>query len=380
MPRLIAAVVSGLVCSLALPLAAADGAPSKAEVEALITAGQQYLLSQAQPDGALAPGRKFTLGVTALAAETLALPPLAIPADHPAVSRAAAFTFRFRQPDGGVYNPEEGLGNYCTSLALRLAVAVKHADQAAITGMQGYLFGLQNGDRTSPAHGGIGYGSKGAGHEDLSNTSYAVGALRASGVPASDPHLTAALQFLERCQNLSAVNKLPWVTNDGGAVYAPDESKAAGSWDPKAAETGGEKPRLASYGSMTYALISSYLVLDLKPDDQRVQAALGWVKSNYQFEVNPGMAKGKEGQGLFYYYVTMAKTFDLLDATVIELPGGKKADWRADLFAAIKSRAQQGEGGKAFWINNADRWGEGMPQLVTAYTVGVLKRIHASLP
>lgn len=379
MPRLIAAVVTGLACSLALPLAAADSAPSKAEVEALITAGQNYLLSQAQPDGALAPGKKFTLGVTGLAAETLALPPLALPADHPALKGAWAYTVKFKQPDGGVYSPEEGLGNYCTSLALRLAVALKVQDPALVKGMQGYLLGLQNKDANSISAGGIGYGSRGAGHEDLSNTSYAVQALRASGVPAADPQMQAALRFLERCQNLSAVNKLPWVTNDGGAVYTPDESKAGGSWDPKAAEAT-VKPKLASYGSMTYALISSYLVLDLKPDDQRVQAALGWVKANYQFDVNPGMAKGKEGQGLFYYYVTMAKTFDLLDATTIELPGGRKVDWRADLFATIKSRAQQGEGGKTFWINNADRWGEGMPQLVTAYTVGVLKRIHASLP
>lgn len=376
MSRLIATAAAGLACALALPLAAAD-APSKAEVEALIAAGQNYLLSQAQADGALAPGRKFTLGVTALAAETLALPPLALAADHAALKGAWAYTVKFKQPDGGVYNPEEGLGNYCTSLALRLAVALKVQDPALVKGMQGYLLGLQNKDAGSVSHGGIGYGSRGAGHEDLSNTGYAVQALSASGVPASDPQMQAALKFLERCQNLSSVNKLPWVTNDGGAVYAPDESKAAGSWDPKAAEAT-VKPKLASYGSMTYTLISSYLALELKPDDERVKAALGWVKANYQFDVNPGMAKGKEQQGLFYYYGAMAKTFDLVDATVVELPGGRKADWRADLFAAVKARAQQ-EGGKAFWINSADRWAEGMPQLVTAYTVAVLKRIHASL-
>jgi squalene-hopene/tetraprenyl-beta-curcumene cyclase len=378
MSRLIAAVASGLVCSLALPLAAAEGAPSKAEVEALITAGQQYLLSQAQPDGALAPGKKFTLGVTGIAAEALSLPPLAQPADHPALKGAWAYTIRFKQPDGGIYNPEEGLANYCTSQALRLAVALKVQDPALVTGMQNYLRALQNRTAGSIAEGGIGYGSRGAGHEDLSNTSYAVQALRSSGVPASDPQMQAALKFLERCQNLSSVNKLPWVTNDGGGVYTPDESKAGGSWDPKAAEAT-VKPRLASYGSMTYTLISTYLALDLKPGDERVQAALGWVKANYQFDVNPGMAKGKEQQGLFYYYAAMAKTFDLIDAGVLELPGGRKADWRADLFTAIKSRAQK-EGGKAFWINNADRWGEGMPQLVTAYTVTILKRIHASLP
>jgi hypothetical protein len=73
------------------------------------------------------------------------------------------------------------------------------------------------------------------------------------------------------------------------------------------------------------------------------------------------------------------QTFDITDATVIEVAGGKKADWRADLFAAIKARAQAGKPGQSFWINNADRWGEGMPQLVTAYTVGALKRIHSSL-
>lgn len=368
-----------IASATAAALCAADTTPlpSKAAVEALIGAGQRYLLSQAQPNGALVPGRKFILGVTALAAETVALPPLAVSASDPVLAKAVSYTLSFRQPDGGVYDPAEGLGNYCTSLALRLATAVKHGDREAITGMQRYLFGLQNTQAGSIAEGGIGYGSKGPGHEDLSNTAYAVQALAGSGVPASDPHLQAALRFLERCQNLSTVNRLPWVTNDGGAVYAPDESKAAGSWDPKASPTA-TAPRLASYGSMTYALVSTYLVLDLAPADPRVQAALGWVKANYRFDVNPGMAAGKEQQGLFYYYTTMAKTFDLLDATALTLPDGRAADWRADLFAAIAARAQQADG-KAFWINNADRWGEGMPQLVTAYAVGVLKRIHASL-
>jgi squalene-hopene/tetraprenyl-beta-curcumene cyclase len=306
LPRSLALIATCTVLSAAEP-----ALPTKAEVEALITAGQAFLVSEAQPDGALVGGKKYVLGVTALAAEVLAIPPLALKADDAVLVKATSFVMGFRQPDGGIYNPEEGLGNYCTSLGLRLAVATGVKDPAVLTPMQNYLFGLQNTKDGSPSKGGIGYGSKGPGHEDLSNTSYAIGALRASGVPASDARMQEALKFLERCQNLTSVNKLPWATNDGGAVYAPDESKAGGSWDPNPPKPGDPAPKLVSYGSMTYALISSYLALELTPDDPRVAAALGWVKSNYQFDANPGMAAGKEQQGLFYYYTTMAKTFDI---------------------------------------------------------------------
>jgi squalene-hopene/tetraprenyl-beta-curcumene cyclase len=203
-------------------------------------------------------------------------------------------------------------------------------------------------------------------------------ALRASGVPASDPHLQEALKYLERCQDLSSVNKLPWAKNSGGAVYSPDESKAGGSWDKKPVDANIPAPKLAPYGSMTYALISSYLALDLKADDPRVAAALAWATKNYQFEANPGMTKGKEKQGLYYYYRIMAKTFDLIDATTLTLPDGRIVDWRADLFAAIKAQAKV-NGDQASWTNDADRWQEGVPVLVTSYVLRSLKAIHASL-
>jgi squalene-hopene/tetraprenyl-beta-curcumene cyclase len=232
----------------------------------------------------------------------------------------------------------------------------------------------------------MGYGSKGAGHEDLTNTSSAVAALKATGVPASDPHMQQALAFIQRCQNLSSHNKLPWVTNDGGAVYSPEESKAAGSWNPKDSGAGGTSSaevKLKSYGSMTYALISSYLALDIKSDDPRVAAALAWVKDNYQFEANPGMVAGKEQEGLLYYYAAMAKTFDTLGLKVIDLKDGTKADWRADLFAAISKRAvpaklDDGREG-IMWINSAKRWGEGLPHLATIYLIKALKTVYASL-
>ncbi len=368
-----------LVLSLAMVAIAADPAlPSKAEIAELAGKAQNFLLATPQASGALTPGDKHTLGITQIALVGLAMEP-GLPADEPRMKAALGFMQSFKQPDGGVYNPSEGVANYCTSLALQVWAATKTGKPDEVKAAQDFLFGIQNKEEGSVNQGGIGYGSRGKGNEDLSNTAYAITALKASGIPASDPRMQEALKFVERCQNLSSVNKLPWVTNDGGAVYAPDESKAGGSWDKKGSDTPAEKPKLASYGSMTYALISSYLTLDVKKDDPRVQAALAWCRDNYQFEANPGMAKGKELQGLMYYFTTMAKTFDLMDQTTMQLKDGRIVDWRADLFKAIKDRAKV-DGDKAMWINSADRWAEGSPHLCTSYMLMALKRIHASVP
>ena len=104
---------------------------------------------------------------------------------------------------------------------------------------------------------------------------------------------------------------------------------------------------------------------------------------SFWIDKNPGMATGKELEGLLYYYAMMAKTFSILNMKEIELKDGTKADWRADLFAAIKQRAvptklDDGREG-IMWINSAQRWGEGIPQLGTVYLIRALKAIHASL-
>lgn len=369
-----------LTCaSLCMAAHAADMTlPSKAEVAALAAQAQNFLLATPQASGALTEGNKHTLGITQIALVSLAMEP-GLPATDPHIKPALNFMNTFKQADGGVYNPADGVANYSTSLALQTWAATKTGTPADISAAQNFLFGIQNKIEDSPNKGGIGYGSKGAGNEDLNNTSFAITALRASGVPASDPRMQEALKFVERCQNLSSVNRLPWVTNDGGAVYAPDESKAGGSWDRKDVPANGEKPKLASYGTMTYSLISSYVALDLTKDDPRVQAALSWCRDHYQFNANPGMAAGKENQGLMYYFTAMAKTFDLLDQGSMTLNNGQTVDWRADLFKAIKGKAQI-TGDKAMWINSADRWAEGSPHLCTAYMLMALKRIHASLP
>lgn len=356
-----------------------DHAALKADIEDLLAKSQVWLAAQQEPTGAFAPDARFAIGITALALDALQSQPAYFQADAAEVTNALEFLWQHQQENGGIYTEEGGLGNYNTSISLMAMATTERLDPERTPRMHQYLFGIQNNDPESITYGGIGYGSRGKGNEDLSNTGMAIEALTRSGVPASDPHLQKALDFLQRCQDLSSHNPLPWAGNSGGGVYSPDESKAGGSWRQ---EEGAEVPKLAPYGGMTYQLISSYIALDVRPGDPRLDAAFNWVKNNYRFDVNPGMQPGQDQQGLFYYYMVMAKSFDLLEATTIETKDGKK-DWRRDLFEAIKSRAAKAElpdGTECVvWINSADRWAEGMPHLTAGYLIKALKRIHQSL-
>lgn len=387
-PSLVTATCLGL--ALLAPVApramAAEGGATKAEVEALIDQAQTWLSSRQGADGTFAKDQ-FALGITALAADALAAQPRGLPGDGPVLAKTFAYLKSHQQPDGGIYLKEQGLGNYCTSITLMAlgSAGRLQAEAEVVKKAQGYLFGLQRADGDKLRDGGIGYSENhGKGHEDLTNTTMAVLGMKESGVPATDEHMQKALKFLERCQNLSSVNDAPWVDNEAGrgsAVYAPDESKANGSFQEPANKSDPVK-KLVGTGSCTYALISSYVALDLKPEDPRVSAALDWVKRNYRFDANPGMSAGHEKEGLLYYYMFMAKTMRLLGIKELTLADGKKVDWRADLLAAIKAVGKDTDvGGKkgTMFMNEAKRWAEAFPELGTAYMVKALKDIHASL-
>ena len=81
----------------------------------------------------------------------------------------------------------------------------------------------------------------------------------------------------------------------------------------------------------------------------------------------PGTSAGL--QGLYYYYLTMARALNALDLDTIETPDGRKHDWRQELEEKIRS-LQRMDGS---WINHmAPRWFEGNPVLATAYALLVL--------
>jgi squalene-hopene/tetraprenyl-beta-curcumene cyclase len=370
------------------PLGAADAppAPSKAEVEAVIDEAQAWMMSKQQPDGTFAQGQ-FQLGITALATEALAAGPDGLAADSPEMKKAFAYLLGNAQPDGGIYLKDQGLGNYCTALTL-MALAASHqleANKDLVKKAQAYEFSCQITD--GPNKGGIGYDQEdGPTHQDIPNTVMGLAGLAASGIPASDPHMQEALHFLEHCQHLTSVNPAPWVDpspkNLGSAAYSPSESNANGSF-PEKEDKDSPRTKLDGTASMTYALLSGYIALDLKPGDPRLDAALDWCKRNYNMDANAGMPEKAAHEGLLYFYQMLAKTMHALNVTTLTLPDGKTVDWRADLFAAIKAHGKEiplGDKKGMMFMNDAQRWGEGFPTLATAYLLKALKDIDASLP
>ena len=213
------------------------------------------------------------------------------------------------------------------------------------------------------AYGGAGYGRHS--RPDLSNTTFFVEALRDAGVPEDDPALQKALIFISRCQNLeSEHNPTPFASkvNDGGFYYT---IAAGGSSQAGDTPNGG----LRSYGSMTYAGLKSMIYAGLDKDDPRAKAAFDWASKHYTVETNPGMGD----QGLFYYYQAFAKALDTLEVDEVIDESGKAHDWRADLAAELIER----QNANGSWVNKADRWYEGDPNLVTAYVLLALNRVAA---
>jgi squalene-hopene/tetraprenyl-beta-curcumene cyclase len=275
------------------------------------------------------------------------------------------------QPDGGIYR--KGLANYNTSISLvALVLARDPKYDPIIRAAHDFVIGQQAKGMADPSmDGGIGYGPTGAAraHPDLSNTVIALEAIRRSEAIANKerpggPKLDwdAAIQFIQRCQNLPGVNKEPYVStapdDRGGFIYFPGDSNAG--------ETGKNGAR--SYGSMSYAGLLSYIYADLTRTDPRVTGAVDWLKGHYSVDENPGMGI----DGLFYYYQVMAKALSTYGATDLSLADGRKVNWPKDL--ALKLIDLQQEDGS--WKNESGRWMEKDPVLATAYSVLTLEMVY----
>jgi len=286
------------------------------------------------------------------------------------------------QPDGGIYVTD--LSNYNTSIAMMALVSASNPEfEPTLQKARNYVVDLQwdfnqQGVIDSPQDGGVGYGGTYK-HSDMSNTMFALEALYYTRTMSEDTGQTslelkkldwqAALQFIQRCQNLPEYNDMDWASGDpvnkGGFVYFPGNTKAGEMELPSG------KTALRSYGSISYAGLLSYIYADLDRDDPRVEAVLDWLKKNYTLEENPGMGL----QGLYYYYHTMAKALAAYGAHELKLADGSTIDWRRDL--ALKLLDLQKADG--FWINESGRWWEKDPVLVTSYAVITLEILHKGL-
>lgn len=281
----------------------------------------------------------------------------------PQVAKSLKYLEGFVREDGGIHAAESNHKNYETALALQcFAAANKNGKYDAIIKKgDAYVKSLQWGasdDKQASdfEYGGAGYGSKK--QPDLSNTSFFLDALKATGNDENSEAVKRALIFVSRCQNLETEhNTTPFAAKkpDGGFYYTP----AAGGVSQAGVDE--ETGALRSYASMTYAGLKSMIFAGVKKDDPRVVAAKKWLAKNYDLKSNPGMGTS----GLYYYYHTMAKTLDALGEDKFVDDKGVAHDWRKEIIETLAA-AQQKDGS---WVNENPRWLEGDSAIVTGYAL-----------
>lgn len=343
------------VTTISSPVSATQADSSKSQARKSVQRGLAYLRRVQETDGSWS----HYPATTALAISALLRNGQKEVSD-PAAAKGLKYILRSVKPNGAIYsdaNPATALPNYNTSLCL-MAILLTHnpAYKTTILNAQRYLEGSQfdesNGTSPSdPKYGGIGYGSK-PDRPDLSNLQSALESLKESGLPQDAPVFQKAILFLQRVQNRKESNDQAWAkdgTDDGGFIY---DSKGRSN-------SPGAKP--ASYGSMTYAGLKSYIYCGVSKKDPRTQAAWNWIRRNYSVSDHPGMGDS----ALYYYYHTMAKTLQVYGNKVVVDASGHPHDWSQDLAAQLV-RTQHPDGS---WFNSNARYWEDQPALVTSYTL-----------
>ncbi|WP_425613450.1 prenyltransferase/squalene oxidase repeat-containing protein [Anatilimnocola sp. NA78] len=331
--------------------------------------GAAYLASQQAKDGgwhSQAYGQlKGGAAVTSLALDALSQ----LPAEQ-RMSQAAAiergFTFlqpgftkkrTIASPDGSLDFPAYGCSLWL--MANRRLQRDQDADQATLA--REYLLNAQLLESRGFASEHVSYGGwdfLGADDAEgittgtnVSVVAHALEALQFDESLAADKARTAARGWLLRTQQ-----------TDGGFCFTPEPM----SLNNKAEWTdeGRTKPR--SYGTATCDGIRGLLATGLKPEDEPVKRAVGWLAKRPSLEVVPGFedlpAETDWRRGLrYYYYHSLARALPLLPPT--ERLSRSKEIQRILL-------AEQKSDGR--WQNDSDRMRENDPLIATSLAIGTL--------
>ncbi|MFN7181605.1 MAG: prenyltransferase/squalene oxidase repeat-containing protein [Planctomycetota bacterium] len=364
---------------------------SKRKLEETYKRGAQYLIKQQKENGAWQDlAGKDDVAITAIAVISLSGCKKYKGLYKKEIEKGVKFLIDNQQPDGGFYQPEKTpfFITYPTALsivALKTVSAKKYnrfiRKAVVFLSKRQYSEDYKDLNEKNRDYGGWAYGGSREKENkdtvDLSNTTYAVEALRKAGLPKDSVVWKRVIKFLSRTQNFSETNDLAVAVDDGGFVYAPGKSKAGEVTGPN--NTKGPK----SYGSMTYAGLLSFIYAYVSKNDQRVQAAFSWIKKNYTLEENPGLATEEKPvlgkQGLFYYYHTFAKALYHYGEDCFEILNkqGKKITtcWALDLVDKLSTLQQQ----DGSWKNDVDRWWESYPVLTTSYSLIALNYARKSI-
>lgn len=368
--RFLASSIATLACAALPQLSSAQTKHPELRplVDAAVKKGLAFLEKAQKPEGYWSTADYP--GLTGLVVQAFATVPGGKHRNTKAVREGLKFIRGQAKPNGGIYS--RGMANYNTSIALSTLISAgTDGDQRLIEDARKFLIGGQTKNRANPAEdGGFGYdpatdvnGSR----PDMDNTVFALEALALyrdskkskEGSGQADLNWKAAIDFITRCQNLPATNKEKWASDDpaekGGFTYTPR----------------GDDKGTHSYGTMSYAGLLSLVHAQVKKDDERVKAVIAWLSKHYTVEENPGQGE----QGLYYYYLVMAKGLTAAGLDTLATEDGKTVDWRGDLTKKLIS-LQKPDGS---WANSNGRWMEKDPVLVTTYIVLALNILSQRL-
>jgi prenyltransferase beta subunit len=237
----------------------------------------------------------------------LSLPETVLAAKAGAIDRAIAFIKKNTNADGSLGQMDETAAdypNYATALAVSVMVKARRTGRDLdVAPMVAHLRSQQFGEANGWMQEDLPYGAWGmggpihrppdTGHVDLSMTRYVIEALRAAGVPPSDPAITKALVYLERSQN-----------DDGGFFFS--------TVNPEINKAGEAVGGYSSYGTATADGLLALRAAGVPDSDVRATKAMDWLKGRHKPDRAPGFdgtARESWGSGLrFYYASAISKT------------------------------------------------------------------------
>jgi squalene-hopene/tetraprenyl-beta-curcumene cyclase len=390
--RSIAAFLAAALSSVSL---LADTPAERAQ--AAIDKGLAFLKTKQQADGGWQATERHPPAITALALRAFVQDDKYDPKTD-FIAKGFGKLLSYQAEDGGIY--KNLLANYNTAICVSTLV---NADPAGfkpqIERGIAFLKKLQWTEDTRPEfvndkekftgkqvvqgsedpfYGGWGYGGRGrgGGRPDLSNTQFAVEALKEAGVPADDPAMKKALAFIARCQNNSESNDQKWAGNDGGFVYGPSDDRTGESFAGATTLPNGQK-QLRSMGTMSYAGLKSMIYAGLGKNDARVRAVWAWINRNFTLDENAGMSVVKPEDakaGMYYGGLTLAKALHAYGEPTLTNSDGKTVDWRV----ALIDKASSDQKPDGSWVGIPKEM-EDNPVLVTSYVVLALQEAQADL-
>ena len=346
------------VCCLCAGLVQADPPPrqyhldaaERASIDEASKRGADWLVAHQDANGAFLPVARRDVCPVALTA--MALSALcgvdAAPDEAAPGLQAVQFLLQYQQADGGIYRPEQGLPVYTSGVAAQALRAFHdrhetHLVAKALPPVELYVY--RQGVPESLVDAGQGTGT------------------------ASDRSAETAHELLQAQENISSDQRraLEFIARCGSAIPArrPVRTRIPG-WSPPG----------ASLGPFTYEDLLPFIYRPVKPEHQIAMRALEAVKSYYALEQNPDLTKryGQAGfqpgsQGLYYYYLLLAKCLSVYEVPVVRLNDGQSRDWVRELKGTLLS-LQHDEG---YWVNEDGHWWEDEPTLVTSYALLALR-------